>query len=121
MSSGTYNVKSNFFKKAGPPNFLLEELHNNEFVGESPPIEDYDHQYPYSEPLLTNDTYQQLVPEPYLEYPPSETDGTSKFSRGCRRKPYQIDLNNINLNNSLPYVELRNIPVKLLIDTGCHG
>lgn len=33
----------------------------------------------------------------------------------------RIELNNINLNNSLPYIELKDVPIKLLIDTGCYG
>ncbi|GJQ66380.1 hypothetical protein Trydic_g8490 [Trypoxylus dichotomus] len=61
------------FGKPKTPSNVFPPRNSNKPNGESPSIEDYDYQYSYSEPPLTNDTYQQLLPEPYLEYLPSET------------------------------------------------
>ncbi|GJQ65376.1 hypothetical protein Trydic_g7487 [Trypoxylus dichotomus] len=99
----------NLFRKTGPSNIVVEELHNTEYPTETTPDEYDEYQYPNSEQYPVNEEY-------YVE-----SSDFQNFRDAPDEKQYRIELNNITTTNSLPFIQLKTIPVKLLIDTGCHG
>ncbi|KAK9875503.1 hypothetical protein WA026_007897 [Henosepilachna vigintioctopunctata] len=97
------NHRKSYFAKTGPANFISEELTNIETTNSPPYKNNYTSEERYQTEYDDND---------YLNY---EQDFFPRQSSDRRN----INLNNLS-PNSLPSIEIKNPPIKLLIDTGCH-
>ncbi|KAK9877350.1 hypothetical protein WA026_017747, partial [Henosepilachna vigintioctopunctata] len=96
--------RKSYFANTGPANFISEELTNVE-ITDSPPK--------YHNNYISEEQYQTYYDD--NEYSINEQD----FSQQQPSNRRNVNLNNLS-PNSLPFIEIKNPPIKLLIDTGCH-
>lgn len=80
-SSGNRTIRSNFFKRTGPPNFTFEELHNNELPVETPSAGNHEHSSHYESPLTEEYAHQYTFTEtePTCDYYVEESDESQNF------------------------------------------
>lgn len=115
-----------FFKQGNPPPgnyFKSREMNFNDVYDYYNYDSNENDQYYYNESDYTKSDYEQCTEPGYSNYTVEETTSENtdneKISEGSNYRQTNIEVN-LQTQRQLPYIQIHNPPLKLLIDTGAN-